>query len=460
MKEHITLEDFISFSKAGVRLGLTLEQIDKVKKSRKILEELVAKGEIVYGVNTGVGALFDKKIDSKKAQTSERNLILSHSAAVGELLSPEESRGMLFLLINMLRKGYSGVSWETLRFLIKSYNNNIVLSIPEKGSLGASGDLACLAHLALSLEPIKLKPGEAISLINGTHLMTSILARLVYQAEILSKVADFSAAMSFCALKGNKQVFDEQLHNLRAHSGQIISAENFRLLLKKEKYTPRFLQDAYSLRCIPQVHGSVKEAIFFVRMKVETEIDSITGNPIILPDKRVVHGCNFHGQPLSMSADFLGIALATLANISERRIERLLNKNLSGLSPFLAKKDSLSNSGLMIAQYTAASLVSENKTLAHPASVDSISVSAEQEDFVSMGAWAVRKARQILQNTECVVAIELLCAMKALEGFDFSRDSEIENVYNIMRHYIPNSKKDRPLADDINAVVDSIRKMY
>lgn len=459
MKKNITLEDFIDFAKKGSKIGLTLDEIDKIKKSREILEELVAENQTVYGVNTGVGALLNKKIDSKKARARERNLILSHAAAVGELLSAEESRGMMFLLINMLRKGYSGISWETLRFLIKLFNKGVIPDIPEQGSLGASGDLACLAHLALLLEPIELKAGEAISLINGTHLMTSILARLVYQAEILSKIVDISAAMSFCALRGNAEAFDEQLHDLRAHSGQVTAAKNFRSLLEKEDYTPRFLQDAYSLRCIAQVHGPVKEAILFVRKKVEIEINSITSNPIILPDKKVVHGCNFHGQILSMSADFLGIALATLANISERRIERLLNANLSGLPPFLAKENDRI-SGLMIAQYTAASLVSENKTLAHSASVDSISVSAEQEDFVSMGAWAVRKTRDVLQNAEYVVAIELLCATKALEDFDFPQDSNIKKIRDAIIDFFPDHKKDRPLADDINAMFDLIHKIY
>jgi histidine ammonia-lyase len=347
-------------------------------------------------------------------------------------------------MILNLKKGCSVVALPTLELLIEVFNRDVIPRVPEKGSLGASGDLIPQAHVALAiigrgqvffgdngealpsksvlrdcgLQPVELEAGEAIALLNGTSLMTSYLAFLVFHADILIEAADRAAAWTSAILGCDSQSYDGEVHSLRPHPGQVITALRLKNILgdRNPRRGSASLQDAYSLRCVPQVHGAFREALFRAREVVNIEINSFGGNPLVLFDAgkpRIVQGSgNFHGQILAQTADSLALALCSLAGISERRMERLLNGKVSGMPPFLAKEGGL-NTGLMIAQYAAAALVSENKTLAHPASVDSIPVSAGQEDFVSMGAWAVRKAWEILKNTEYVIAIETVCASQA-----------------------------------------------
>lgn len=472
MKRYITLEDFIAFSRGKSKIQLAPKEKDQIRKSREAIESQM-EGQVIYGFNTGVGPFFKEKITPETQVEFQRGLILIHAAGVGPCLDEKRARGVMFLLINMLRRGYSGISLETLQLLIDLFNKDIIPAIPEQGSVGASGDLAPLAHIAAVLlgegfvlrdgnsiptkfvfefekgqiRPIELRPGEAIALINGTHFMTSILAWLVWQAEILSKIADIAAALSIYSLGGNPGAFDEKLHKLRPHHGSSQTSKTLKAILGKDYFNDGFLQDAYSLRCVPQIHGACKAAISFARKAVKDEINSVTGNPIFA-DAGIIHGGNFHGQPLSQAADFLSIGLATLGNISERRIERLLNPNLSGLPAFLSKKPGL-DSGLMIAQYTAASLVSENKTLAHPASIDSIPLAGGQEDFVSMGAWACRKAWQICKNTAYVLAIELICAFRALEFKQPFPGSPIEKIQEVIKQNILSQENPHILADEI-----------
>lgn len=444
MKERMTLPDFIGYARTRKPLRLSAKERKKVRATREFIEKELGKKESVpiYGFMTGVGPFLKEKVSQEDPAKVQENILLSHAAGTGEFIKEDEARGMMFLLINMLRKGSSGISEETLECLLSLYNRGIVSAIPSQGSLGASGDLAPQAHLALiligkgkffldgkpaalrsleykgkSVVPAALKAGEALALINGTHFMTSILANTVWDAMTLVKSADIIAAMTAHVLNGNEEAFREEIHGMRPHPGQLISALNVRKVLESMgKQDAVSLQDAYSVRCGPQVHGSCRETVDRAKEVVEREINSITGNPIFLGET-VLHGGNFHGQILSQHADFLSIALSTLANISERRIERMLNPVFNGgLPPFLASDPSSGDCGLMVVQYTAASLVSENKTLAHPASVDSMPTAGGQEDFVSMGAWACRKARKILDNTYRVLAVELMCTLRAHEN--------------------------------------------
>ena len=442
MKKTISLNDFIAFCSGNYRkITLTRREWAYISETRKIWEDLAAKQQ-VYGFNTGIGPFFKEYIPPELQAEFQRNMLLRHAAGVGEFLSDEEARGMMFLLINMLRRGYSCISLETLERLIDIFNSNIVpipgMRIPEHGSVGASGDLAPQAHLARFLVAIgycELKPGEALALLNGTHFMTSLLARTVYCSDVLAKTADVAAALTILALKGNLEALDSRLHALRLHPEQSRAARNIKRLFGEADFSAQALQDSYSLRCTAQVHGPVNEAIDQARRVVEREINSITCNPVLIADE-IIHGGNFHGQILAMQADFLAIALATLANISERRIDRLLNGQLSGLPQFLSQCPGL-DSGLMIAQYTAADLCAENKILSHPASVDSIPLAAGQEDFVSMGAGAVRKARKVCSNAAKVLAIELLCAVRALDLLNFSGPEEfpLTRIYKTIKSH-------------------------
>lgn len=442
MEQRLTLADFMLFCSVAKKIELTPDDKLTVVKGRATLEKLQEFGS-VYGANTGVGPFLNEAIHTDTSGEFQRQLLLSHATGTGCLLSRQEARGMMFLLINMARKGYSGISLPTLEFLIELSNRDIIPAIPCQGSLGASGDLAPLAHLALLLigegnilpgnsvavptkfswefekgivKPIQLQSGEALALINGTHLMTCLLARAVYKAKVLAKSADIIGALTCFALHGNLEAFDREIHRLRPHHGQKHSAINISLLfgdIKNEEGS--CLQDAYSLRCIPQVHGAAKDIIRYVGETVEVELNSVTCNPLFIGGK-VYHGGNFHGHPLALSADFLAIALTTLGGISERRIERLLNPTFSnGLLAFLRSENKQGDYGFGMAQVTASALVSENKVRSHPASVDSIPTGLGQEDFVSMGALAARKANEVLVNTQKVLAIELLAAIRALE---------------------------------------------
>jgi len=468
----LSLEQFINVVRKGYKVGLTEDAIERIERSRAIVDDLVREGKVVYGITTGFGKFSDITINKEETKALQRNLIMSHACGLGEELDEEIVRGIILLRINALAKGYSGVRLSTINTLIDMLNKGVYPVIPEKGSLGASGDLAPLSHMVLvmlgegeayfegellpgkeamdraGIPIVELTSKEGLALINGTQVMTSIGALVVYDSLLLSKMADVIAALTVEALNGIVDAFDERIHKARPHQGQIDTAKNLLKLLEGSEMISRQgeirVQDAYSLRCIPQVHGSSKDAIRYAKEKVDIEINSATDNPLIFSESEsIISGGNFHGQPMALSFDFLGMALSELANISERRLERLVNPQLSNLPAFLTREAGL-NSGFMIVQYSAASLVSENKVLAHPASVDSIPSSANQEDHVSMGTIAARKAREIFNNTRKVLAMELLAACQAIDlrgKKKLGRGTEI--AYSIFRESLSPIWEDR-----------------
>ncbi len=492
----LRVEDVHNAATTRATISISPSAKKAIQSSRNLVEEWVKKGEVVYGVTTGFGEFSNVHIPHDKIEELQENLIVSHAAGTGDPLPPEVVRAMIILRLNALAKGFSGIRLETMEFLRKAFNAGITPVIPSQGSVGSSGDLVQLAHLVLTmlgkgkvwydgalmdgdvalkrigLKPMKLKAKEGLALVNGTQMMTAYAAIVVHKARQLSKMADIAGAMSMEALKGSDTAFDARIHNLRPHKGQSDAAENLRLLMRKSeireshRHGDARVQDAYSLRCMPQVHGASRDAIKYVYDVVTTEINSATDNPLIFSKgKTHLEGGNFHGQPVALALDFLAIALSELANISERRTERMVNGSLSGLPRFLTEEGGL-HSGLMIAQYTAASLVSENKVLAHPASVDSIPTSANQEDHNSMGSIGALKAWHILHNVQTVIAIE---AMVAAQGIDFSRvqpktkrsmkaGAGVQAAYDCMRSAIPHLKKDRVLHDDIQTALHLLRE--
>lgn len=494
----LTFEKIKNFIEDNSEVILTKTAKQNILKARKLIDDWVEEGKVIYGVTTGFGEFANVKISKNKIEELQRNLIVSHSTGVGELLPPIIIKIMMLLRVNALAKGYSGIKLETLELLIKLINNNIIPAIPSQGSVGSSGDLAPLAHLVLtligkgkaqvfkqisnktisftklensssllkkfSLQPIKLAAKEGLALINGTQMMTAFASFICIYAQNISKLADVSAALTHEALRCTDRAYDLRLHKLRPYEGQINTAKNMLALINKSQIRKSHLlnddrvQDSYSIRCIPQIHGASKDAINYVKSIVNTELNSVTDNPLIFPeDEDYIEGGNFHGQPLALAMDFMSIALSELANVSERRIERLVNGQLSNLPRFLTKEGGL-NSGLMIAQYTAASLVSENKTLAHPASVDSIPTSANQEDHNSMGSIAARKCYSILQNVETVISIELLCAS---QGVEFLKPLKCgigtNTAYHKIRNVVPPLEKDREIYLDIQKVLEIVR---
>ncbi|MCF6466712.1 histidine ammonia-lyase [Clostridium sp. Cult2] len=476
---NLSLEEFIKIVRKGYKVRLAEEAAKRVNKARQLVDEFVEDEKVVYGITTGFGKFSDISITKEETKTLQKNLIISHACGVGEPLKEEIVRGIMLLRANALAKGYSGIRLSTLNTLIEMLNKGVHPLIPEKGSLGASGDLAPLSHMVLvmlgegeayykgellsgkeamdkaGISIIELTSKEGLALINGTQVMTSIGALTVYDGINLCQTADIVAALTVEALNGLVEAYDNRVHMLRPHQGQIATAQNLLHLLESSEMTTRQgeirVQDAYSLRCIPQIHGASKDAIKYVEDKVNIEMNSATDNPLIFEDTEdVISGGNFHGQPMALSFDFLGIALSELANISERRIERLVNPALSNLPAFLAKNGGL-NSGFMIVQYSAAALVSENKVLAHPASVDSIPSSANQEDHVSMGTIGARKAREILGNTRKVLAMELLTACQAIDlrgKKGLGKGTEI--AYNIVRDNVSIIEEDKVMYKEIN----------
>ncbi|MGM0397249.1 MAG: histidine ammonia-lyase [Bacillota bacterium] len=482
----LTLEDFIRIVRGGFHIELSNEARKKVEKARDFVDKLVKEEKVVYGITTGFGKFSDVVISHEEIKSLQKNLIMSHSCGVGNPLHEEASKGIMVLRINALAKGYSGIRPSTLDILTDMVNKGVYPVIPEKGSLGASGDLAPLAHMVLvmigegeahykgermtgakamemaGIETVELTSKEGLALINGTQVMTAIGALTLYDAIMLSKTSDIAAALTIEALNGITDAFDYKVHKVRGHIGQINSADNLLRILKGSSMTTRQgeqrVQDAYSLRCTPQIHGATKDTLEYIKSKVEIEMNAATDNPLIfIEEEEVISGGNFHGQPLALPFDFMGIAIAEMANISERRLERLVNPNLSnGLPAFLTKKGGV-NSGFMLVQYSAASLVSENKVLAHPASVDSIPSSANQEDHVSMGTIAARKAREILENTKKVVAMELMGACQAIDirgniGLGMGTDE----AYKIIRNNITTLENDRIMYTDINKVEEVV----
>lgn len=494
----LTLEKIENFIDNNLQIELTKSAETKIKKARKLIDDWVDNDKIIYGVTTGFGEFANVKISKSELEKLQRNLIISHSTGVGELLPPFIIRTMMLLRVNALAKGHSGIHLETLKLLIQLINNNVIPAIPSQGSVGSSGDLAPLAHLVLALlgkgkvqifktvdsttekfnklisaksallklglKPIKLKAKEGLALINGTQMMTAFASFICVKAKKLTKISDIAGALTHEALRGTDKAYDLRLHNLRPYSGQIRTAENMLKLIDGSEIRVSHLenddrvQDSYSLRCIPQIHGASKDSIDYVCSIVETELNSVTDNPLIFPnEKDYLEGGNFHGQPIALVMDFMAIALSEMANVSERRTERLVNGQLSNLPRFLTKKGGV-NSGLMIAQYTAASLVSENKTLSHPASVDSIPTSANQEDHNSMGSIASRKCFQILKNVQAVIGIELLCAA---QGVEFLKPLKCgvgtSLAYQKIREVVKPLEHDRELHIDINNVINIVK---
>ena len=484
--QSLTIEDVVAVARHGRRVALSPDARGRVLESHQMVQRLVREQSTVYGVTTGFGQLCNVPISAKDARVLQRNLILSHSAGVGPAFEEPVVRAIMLLRANALAKGHSGVSLDIISTLIAMLNAGVHPIIPAKGSVGASGDLAPLAHMVLvmlgegeaiykghrlsghealkrcDIPPVELGPKEGLALINGTQVMTALGILTTYDGENVLKAADIAAAMTFEALGANPGAFDARVHALRPHAGQAQCASNLRSLLDgSDLYTtPRTsrVQDPYSLRCVPQVHGACRDAVAFVRRTLTTEMNSATDNPLLFPsDGVVLSGGNFHGEPVAIALDFLGIALAEVASISERRLDKSLNSAFSELPIFLTRSSGL-NSGLMLTQYTAAALVNENKVLASPASVDSIPTSAGQEDHVSMGTTAARKAWDILTNTQYVVAIELLAAAQAL---DLRHPDQLGGGTAVAHHLIRNKVatlvEDRVLAPDIEQMFHLVR---
>jgi histidine ammonia-lyase len=456
-------------------------------KSRSVVDRALQDGNAYYGINTGFGALAGKRVDSGNLKQLQRNLILSHSVGVGNLIPKEICRLMLQLKVHALAIGYSGISEETFDRLILFIENDWIPAIPEKGSVGASGDLAPLAHMSLpllgygefwnqegtgtipadellqkhGLEPIDLQPKDGLSLINGTQLMSAYGAYVLEKSLHLLKMSDLIASMSLEALQGSIKPFDERIHSIRPHRGQKESAENVRSLLIDSEILESHrhcgkVQDPYCLRCVPQVHGASRDAIRHAVSVVETEINSVTDNPLVFPDGDIISGGNFHGQPLALVLDFAKIALAEIASISERRTYLLLEGH-DGLPKLLMQETGI-NSGFMIPQYTSAALVSENKVLCHPSSVDSIPTSLGQEDHVSMGSISALNLLKVYENAEQVLGIELFSAAQALDFRKPLRPGKgVEQAHKVIREKIPHATEDHYFKDDIQRAVELLR---
>ncbi|SEM13866.1 histidine ammonia-lyase [Mesobacillus persicus] len=483
----LTLEQTKQVCYEGDIVTISLDSMQKVVESRKAVEKIVADKRTVYGINTGFGKFSDVMIEEDDVNVLQVNLIRSHACGVGEPFPEVVSRAMILLRLNALLKGFSGVRPIIVERLLELLNLQIHPVIPQQGSLGASGDLAPLSHLALvlmgegqvyyagkvwptaevykmeGLESISLQAKEGLALINGTQAMTAMGVVNWIEAVDLAYQSEWIAALTLEGLEGIIDAFHPFIHEARGYQQQIAVAERFRKLLAGSKLITKQgekrVQDAYSLRCIPQVHGASWQALDYVKEKLEIEINAATDNPLIFDaGETVISGGNFHGQPIAIAMDFMKIAVAEFASISERRIERLVNPQLNDLPPFLSAQPGL-QSGAMIMQYVAASLVSENKTLAHPASVDSIPSSANQEDHVSMGTIAARHAYSIIQNVRRVLAIECICALQAVQyrGID-KMAPQTKTFYEKAREIVPSIIEDRVFSEDIERMTKWLKK--
>jgi len=484
---HLSLTELEAVA-AGATVSFSEDAVAAMRASRGVVDQAVARGDVVYGVNTGFGNFADVRIGPKDLGALQNNLVRSHAAGVGPTLSIPETRALMALRANVLAKGFSGARVETAQLLLECLNRGIHPKIPEQGSVGASGDLAPLAHVALlligegecevagrtlparealaaqSLAPVVLGAKEGLALINGTQLMTGIAGLALIEAETLAKTADLVAAMSVDALLGTDVAFDPRIHAARPHAGQGASARNLRRLLagsglRESHRNCGRVQDAYSLRCAPQVHGASRDALAFVRRTLEIEMNSATDNPMVFAESgELLSGGNFHGEPADMAADFLSIAAAEFGGISERRIERLVNPTLSNLPAFLTEDGGL-RSGFMMAHVTAAALASENKSLAHPASVDSITTSANKEDHVSMGPIAARKARSVVANVRRILAVEALAAAQAIEFHRPLKTSDaLEAVHACLRAAVGTYDSDRIMSPEIETAAEMVRR--
>jgi histidine ammonia-lyase len=484
----LTVEDVVDVARGEANAELAASVTATMEPSLAVVTTAIRGDAPVYGVNTGFGALADTRVAERDMAQLQAAIIVSHAAAAGDPLDDETVRAILLLRARTLAAGYSGVRRDLPARLIELLNLNLLPVVPGKGSVGASGDLAQLAHLAQpligegrlrdggsadtrgrpaaevlaehDLEPLELAPKEGLSLVNGTEPMQALLAFSITEAQMLVQAADIACAMSVEALLGHARPFDERVQMIRPHPGQLDSAANLRALvagsalMASHRDSRHAVQDAYSLRCAPQVHGAVRDVLAYARGVLEIELGSVVDNPVIVPDGEVMVTGNFHGEPLAFAADMLAMALAELASISERRVDRMLDPAFSrGLPPFLAPEAG-TNSGFMLAQYTAASLVSENKVLAHPASVDSIPTSGKQEDHVSMGWTAVRKLAEVVTNVRTCLAVEMCCAA---QGIDLRADiaapaAPLQAVHAAIRARVPRMDTDREVAGQIAAV--------
>jgi len=492
--ENLTFEDVlaVAYDTSGrIRVALSVEAKRKVERSAAAVQTLLDRGEIAYGITTGFGAFKDKLISREDVELLQRNIVVSHAVGVGNSFDAATVRAIMLIRANTLARGFSGIKLATLELILEFLNRGVHPVIPEKGSLGASGDLAPLAHFACvligegeaefegkvvrgaealrraGLEPVTLAAKEGLALTNGTTVMTAVGLLETSKAIRLSKVADVAGSLTLEALNGTCSAFDERIHALRPHPRQIECAKNLREILDESDFVrdfdPANVQDAYTLRCMPQVHGACRDAIAYAEWLIKLELNSVTDNPLIFQDDagekiEVISGGNFHGEPLALAFDYLTIALSELGNISERRIMRLTDEDSNAhiLPPFLTEHGGI-NSGFMIVQYTAAALCTENKILAHPASVDTIPSSANVEDHVSMGATAALKLRQVADNLEHILSLELFCAAQGIDfrkkrlGGDPNLGKGTRDVYAKIRTKIPFIERDEYMKDHMNA---------
>ncbi len=485
-RDKVTLEAVREVALFDRKVVLVPTAKRKILRAYRYLQSRTAAGETIYGVNTGFGLLSTVRIPDADLEDLQYNLLRSHSVGMGAPITIPQARAMLFLRAVNLSLGHSGVRVGLVEQCLKLLNANVTPWIPEQGSVGASGDLAPLSHLSLVLigegrayhrgklmdggralkaariKPIRLGPKEGLALINGTQFMTALGALALLDAEYVCDVADLTGAISVEALKGTTTPFAPEIQTVRPHPGQALVAKRLRAILTPKGFESEIthshedcgkVQDPYSLRCMPQVHGASRDTLRFVREVLEREIISVTDNPLVFPASgKVLSGGNFHGQIIAIAMDALSIAMAEIGSISEQRIEKLVNPAMSGLPAFLVQEGGV-NSGFMIVQVAAASIVSENKTLAHPASVDSIPTSADKEDHVSMGAWAARKATKILENVRRVIAMEMLAATTGLEFHRPLRSSpKIEATIRTLRKRVRPITKDRTFHLDMSAI--------
>jgi histidine ammonia-lyase len=487
--EEVRLESVVQVAHHAEKVQLAESAKLLMKKSRDYIMGRVEKGEIIYGVNTGFGAFSSVSISPEQIVQLQKNLIRSHCVGVGQPFTKNESRAIMFLRANALARGHSGIRVEVVEKILEFLNNDVIPVIPQQGSVGASGDLAPLSHLALALmgegevwgeegkpvaadtflkkkniQALELQAKEGLSLINGCQVMTAVGLLHLSRAKQLAFLTDLSGAMSLEALAGSRKAFDPLIAATRPHPGEAKTARNILKLMgptspiAESHANCNKVQDAYSLRCMPAVHGAVKDALRNAFQVLETEANSSTDNPLVFADDGKILSCgNFHGEPVAFAMDFVAIAVSAMGSISECRIEKLINPAMSGLPAFLAPNGGL-NSGHMIVQVAAASLVSENKILSHPASVDSIPTSADKEDHVSMGTIAARKFGQIVDNVESVVAMEFLSACQALDMVaPLKPAAAVLKAFELIRKDVPYAKEDRVFSKDIEKIRELIR---
>ena len=487
--QRLTLKQISDVAAGHEQVRLSEEASVRAEASRRVVERIVEEGRTVYGVNTGFGKLSDFSIEQSQLAELQLNLVRSHACGLGAPLSERESRAMLLLRANVLARGFSGARPLVIEHLINMLNRGVTPVVPEKGSVGASGDLAPLAHLALTvigegeafyhgqrlpgadalrdagIKPLQLEVKEGLALLNGTQAMAAVGGLALFQADRLSRLADVSGAMTLEALKGTPVAFDERIHAVRPHQGQIAVAAHLRELLAGSEIRQSHLnndprvQDAYSLRCMPQVHGAVRSALRHACEVVEIESGSATDNPLVFPGTgEVLSGGNFHGAPVALCLDYAAIAMTDLMSIGERRIDRLVNPDLNeDLPPFLTSAPGLT-SGFMMMQVTSVALLNEAKVLAHPASIDNVPTDGGKEDHVSMGMTAATKLRSIVTNAELLSAIELVTAAEALEHrAPLLPGKGVKSAYDIVRKLVPRLERDRSMSADIERVAGAIR---